>query len=61
MVPTLWAITIPPMFRSAPSIEHLWLHHAYFRSPYIIGVKARTCFLVNGFVIVSATFWLVLM
>ena len=51
----------PPMFGSAMSIEQPWSRHAYFRTPYIAGVKARTCFLSIGLVMVSATFWFVLM
>ena len=61
MVPTIGTIAIPPMFGSAPSIEQLWPRHAHFRTPYIAGVNARTCFLSVGFVMVSATFWLVWM
>ena len=54
-------VVIPPMFGSAMSIARRWLRHAYFRTPYIAGVKARTCFLSIGLVMASATFWLVLM
>ena len=57
----LRTIGIPPMFGSALSIKQLWRHHAYFRTPYIAGVKARTCFLSIGLVMESAMFWFVLM
>ena len=57
----LRTIGIPPMFGSALSIEQLWPRHAHFRTPYIVGVKARTCFLSIGLVMASAMFWLVLM
>ena len=57
----LRTIGIPPMFGSALIIEQLWRHHAHFRTPYIAGVKARTCFLSIGLVMESAMFWFVLM
>ena len=57
---TTEAIVMPPMFGSALSIEQLWPRHAHFRTPYIAGVKARTCFLSIGLVMESAIFWFVL-
>ena len=53
--------SIPPMFKCALSIGQPLPHPAYFRTPYIAGVNARTCFLSMGFVMESAMFRLVLM
>ena len=51
----------PPHVRKCTEHRTTRLRHSHFRTPYIAGVKARTCFLSIGFVMVSATFWLVLM
>ena len=53
-------VAIPPMFESAMSIEQSLPCPVYFRTPYIAGVKARTCFLSIGLVMASAMFWVVL-
>ena len=50
-----------PYVRKAMSISTPADARVYFRTPYIAGVKARTCFLSMGLVMASATFWVVLM
>ena len=50
-----------PHVRKAMSISTPADARVYFRTPYIAGVKARTCFLSIGLVMASATFMVVLM
>ena len=56
-----WDHFHPPHVRKCTEHRTTGLRHSHFRTPYIAGVKARTCFLSIGFVMESATFWFVLM
>ena len=49
-----------PHVQKAKSISTPAYARVYFRTPHIAGVKARTCFLSMGLVMVSAMFWDVL-
>ena len=50
-----------PHVRKAMSISTPADVRVYFRTPYISGVKARTCFLFMGLVMALAAFLVVLM